>query len=112
MLFQLSYKRFLEEIRFERIGQDSKNNIELEDLGDKFAYYLIPLERQQSFVFVVLKSELTAVQKIMLNPISKPSKRVIDSTLTKSVNEVTLKIDETDDKKKLVDYLKRKYNPT
>lgn len=94
MIFQLSYERFLEEIRFEKIDQDSKNKIELEDLGDMLAYYLIPLERRQSFVFVVSKKEMTSVQKVNLNPISKPSRRILESTELKNISETLNRIEE------------------
>ncbi len=94
MIFLVSYERFLEEIRIENIDDKSKNKLELEDLGDMFAYYLIPFERKQSFVFVVSKKELTAVQKINLDPISKPSKRIIEDTQLKNISETLTRIEE------------------
>ncbi len=83
MLFQVSYKRFLEEIRFEKIGSENKDTLEVEDLGSMFAFYLESIDRPKEFVFVVSKQEISAVQKAQLFPISKPSLRIKDSDLKK-----------------------------
>ena len=76
MIFQVSYERFLEEIRFEKIGQDAKDQLEVEDLGNMLVYYLVCFERKKTFIFVVEKSEMTEVMKYELNSKSKPSRRI------------------------------------
>ena len=78
MMFQVSYERFLEEIRFEKIGQGAKDQIEVEDLGTMLAYYLVCFERRKTFVFVVEKTQITDVMKYELNSKSKPSRRIIE----------------------------------
>ena len=95
MLFQISYERFLEEIRIESIDDKSKNKLEREDLGDRLAYYLVPFERKQIFVFVVSKKEITAVQRFNLNPLSRPSKRIVDETQLKAISETLKNIEES-----------------
>ncbi len=109
MLFQVSYERFLEEIGNEKIKKGDKNQLEIEDLGTMFAYYLNSLDRFQTYVFVALKKELTPTQSFFLNSISKPSKRIIDTNFKKSINET---INKLDDRQNLIDSLKRKFNPT
>ncbi|MAF50784.1 MAG: hypothetical protein CMH64_01705 [Nanoarchaeota archaeon] len=79
MMFQVSYERFLEEVRIENIHEGSKDKLELEDLGNMFVYYLVCFDRRKVFVFVIEKSQISAVQKIQLNPISKPARRIIDN---------------------------------
>ena len=76
MIFQVSYERFLEEIRFEKIGQGAKDQLEVEDLGNMLVYYLVCFERKKTFIFVVEKSEMTEVMKYELNSKSKPSRRI------------------------------------
>ena len=94
MLFQVSYKRFLEEIRNEKINEGDRNQLEVEDLGSMFAYYLNSLDRPQTYVFVVEKDEMTDVQKITLNPISKPSRRIIEESQLKNISETLKRIEE------------------
>ncbi len=108
MMFQVSYKRFLEEIRIENITPEGKDKLEVEDLDDMFAYYLVSIDRNKTFVFVASKTELSPTQKMYLDSISRSSKRVIDIALKKSVNEVILKVDE---RKDFIESLKRKFNP-
>ena len=93
MMFLVSYERFLEEIRIENIDDKSKNKLELEELGDRFAYYLIPFERKQTFVFVVGKKEITPVQKFNLNPLSRLSRRIIEDTQLKNISETLTRIE-------------------
>jgi len=78
-IFQVSYERFLEEIRHEKMQQGDKNQLECEDLGTLVAYYLYSLDRPIIYVFVVKKSEMTDVQKAQLIPLSKQSRRIRDS---------------------------------
>ena len=80
MLFQVSYERFLEEIRIEKLTNTDRDSLEREDLGNAFAYYLTSMDRPKSYVFVVLKSELTEVQKINLNALSRDVDRRITET--------------------------------
>ena len=94
MIFQVSYERFLEEIRFEKIGQGAKDQLEVEDLGSMFAYYLICFQRNKTFVFIVEKSEITEVIKFELNSKSKPSRRIIEDTQLKSISESLKRIEE------------------
>ena len=94
MLFQVSYKRFIEEIRFEKITDQDKNQLEVEDLGRSLAYYLSSLDRNKEFVWVVRKRELTPVQKAFLNPISRPSKRIRDSMQLKNIKEALERIEQ------------------
>lgn len=81
MLFQVSYERFLEEVRFEKIGQGAKDQLEVEDFGDMLIYYLVCFERNKTFIFVVNKNEIDEVMKFQLNSISKPSRRIIDKQM-------------------------------
>ena len=76
MIFQVSYERFLEEIRFEKIGQGAKDQLEVEDLGNMLVYYLVCFERKKTFIFVVEKSEMNETMKYELNHKSKPSRRI------------------------------------
>lgn len=85
MLFQVSYKRFLEEIRFEKITDQDKNSLEIEDLGNTFAFYLGSLDRNKEFVYVVRKDEFTDIQKTELLPISGQSVRIRDTTQLKII---------------------------
>ncbi len=94
MLFQVSYERFLEEIRAEKITEQDKNKLEIEEMEDVLAYYLSSLDRNKSFVFVVGKDEITDVQKFQLNPISKPSKRITDSDELKNISKKLTQIEE------------------
>ncbi len=95
MLFQVSYKRFLEEIRFEKIGSENKDTLEVEDLGTMFAFYLESIDRPKEFVFVVSKQEISAVQKAQLFPISKPSVRIRETLELKKINETLEKIEQS-----------------
>ena len=94
MLFQVDYKRFLEEVNNEKIKPDDKNQLELEDLGTMWAYYLNSLDRPQTYVFVVGKDEITDVQKINLNSMSKSSKRIIEDIELKNISETLKRIEE------------------
>ncbi len=93
MLFQVSYERFIKEIRIEKITEGDRNVLEVEDLGTMLAYYLNSLDRSQTYVFVVGKKEMTEVQKINLNPISKPSRRITDDTQLKNISETLQRIE-------------------
>ncbi len=95
MLFQVSYKRFLEEIRFEKIGSENKDTLEVEDLGTMFAFYLESIDRPKEFVFVVSKQEISDVQKAQLFPISKPSVRIRETLELKKINETLEKIEQS-----------------
>ena len=94
MLFQVSYERFKKEIEIEKITEGDRNQLEIEDLGTMFAYYLNSLDRSQTYVFVVEKDEMTDIQKINLNPISRPSRRIIEDTQLKNISETLQRIEE------------------
>lgn len=94
MLFQVTYDRFQEEIRNEKMQPGDKNQLELEDLGTVFAYYLTSLDRKIAFVFVVGKKEITDVQRIQLNPISKPSRRIRDSVQLTTISDSLERIEQ------------------
>lgn len=81
MLFQVSYDRFLEELRFEKIDETSKDKLEREESDTVFTFYLSSFDRKKHFVYVVTKKEFTDVQKAQLIPLSKPSVRIQDSNL-------------------------------
>ena len=95
LMFQVSYERFLDEIRNEKIQPGDKNQLELEDLGKILVYYLTSLDRKIAFVFVVEKSEITIQQKINLNGISKPSIRIRDSIELTTISKSLEKIEES-----------------
>ena len=80
LLFQVSYERFIEEIRVEKLTNKDRDSLEREDLGTAFAYYLSSLDRPKSYVFVVLKSQLTDVHKVNLDPLSRDVDRRITET--------------------------------
>ncbi len=94
MLFQVSYDRFLEEIRFEKIEETAKDKLEREEQGDNIIYYLTSFDRPKVFVLVVGKDELTDVQRLNLNRLSGPSKRIIDSTELIKINQTLEKIEQ------------------
>ncbi len=85
MLFQVSYERFLKEIGFEKITKEGKDKLEMEDLGDVFAFYLSSFDRPKEFVYVVNKKEFTGVQQLQLLPLSRPSVRIRDSNPLKII---------------------------
>ena len=94
MLFQISYERLMEEIRNEKIDPNSKDKLELEDLGNAFAYYLTSFDRPKAYVYVVLKSELTDVQKLQLSPLSKPiDRRITDNFKLKAIADTLNRIE-------------------
>ncbi len=94
MLFQVDYDRFLEEINNEKIKAGDKNQLELEDLGTMWAYYLNSLDRPQTYVFVIEKDKITDVQKINLNSMSKISKRIKDESQLVNISETLKRIEE------------------
>ena len=87
MLFQVDYDRFIEELNIEGITNESKDKLEVEDLGTMFAFYLNSIDRNKEFVFVVGKSEFTPVQQAQLAPISKKSVRIREDFELKKINE-------------------------
>jgi len=70
-----------------------KNQLELEDLGKLVAYYLYSLDRPITFVFVTKKNQLTDVQKLQLNPMSKQSKRIRDSVQLTTISNALERIE-------------------
>lgn len=102
MLFQVDYDRFLEEIKNEKIQPGDKNQLELEDLETMWAYYLNSLDRPQTYVFVVGKDEITDVQKINLNSMSKLSKRIKDESQLVNISETLKRIEENMNKTEVI----------
>ncbi len=94
MLFQLSYERFLEEIRNEKVQPGDKNQLECEDLGNLVAYYLFSLDRPIAFVFVIKKDDMTDVQKFELSPISKQSMLIRESVQLTTISDALEKIEQ------------------
>ncbi len=94
LLFTVSYERFLEEIRIEKIAESDRNKLEREDLGSQLAYYLTSLDRKIAFVYVVSKKDITDVQKIQLDPISKNSIRVRDNLELRNISAKLEKIEQ------------------
>lgn len=79
-MFLVNYGRFLEEIRNEKITEIGKDKLECEDMGNSLAYYLTSFDRPKTFVYVVEKTGLTAVQIAQLKPLSKLSVRIRDDS--------------------------------
>ena len=94
MLFQVDYDRFIREIAVEKIKPGDRNVLEIEDLGDNFAYYLNSLDRHQTYVLVVEKEELSHVQKSNLDSMSMPSRRITETTNLRIINETLKRIEE------------------
>jgi len=94
MLFQVSYGRFLEEIKYENVVPGGKSQLECEDLGSLVAYYLYSLDRPITFVFVIKKSEMTDVQKANLAPMSKQSRRIRDSIQLTAISDALNRIEQ------------------
>lgn len=92
--FQVQYDRFLEEIRNEKISEEGKDKLECDDLGDALAYYLTSIDRPKGYVYVVLKSEMTDVQKIQLAPISRLAKRLTDDSKLIQIAETLKRIEQ------------------
>ena len=93
-LHLVSYERFLEEIRHEKMEPGDINQLECEDLGNLVAYYLYSLTRPVAFVFVIKKSEMTPVQKIELSPMSKQSRRIRDSIQLTAISDALERIEQ------------------
>lgn len=95
MLFQVSYGRFIKEIGVEKLKAGDRDSLEVEDLGDGLAYYLTSLDRPKSYVFVVLKKELTNAQRITLEPLSRPvDRRITDDMKLRNISETLKRIEE------------------
>ena len=94
MLFQVKYDRFIREIGVEKIKPGDRNVLEIEDLGDNFAYYLNSLDRYQTYVLVIGKKELSPVQKSNLDAMSMPSRRITETTNLRIINETLKRIEE------------------
>ena len=94
MLFQVNYERFLEEIRIEKLTNKDRDSLEREDLGNALAYYLTSLDRPKAYVYVVLKDELTDVQRLQLSPLSKPiDRRITDNFKLKAIADTLNRIE-------------------
>lgn len=94
IIFQVTFERFMDEVRTENIDKDSKNKVELEDLGDMIVLYLVPFELRKVFMTVLEKSEISDVQQLQIQEISKPSKRFVDETKLKDISDSLLRLEE------------------
>ena len=94
ILFQISYERFIEEIGNEKITSEGKDKLECEDLGNALAYYLTSFDRPKTYVYVVLKSELTEVQKMTLGPLSKLSMRITETSRLIAIAQILERIEQ------------------
>lgn len=77
-MFEIDMERFKEEVRAEKIGPDTKNQVEMEDRGKEVAFYLTPLGINKTYMTIVKKSELSNVDKYIFGSITKKSRRVDD----------------------------------
>ena len=94
IIFQVTFERFMDEVRVEHISSETKNEVELEDLGDMIVLYFVPFELRKAFMTVVEKSELNKVQKLQIAEISKPSKRVVDDNKLKDISDSLIRLEE------------------
>lgn len=94
IIFQVTFERFMDEVREEKIVPEGRNKIEFEELKEVIALYLVPLELNKVFMAVIEKSELTDVQKLQINEISKPSKRFVDDSKPKDISASLLRLEE------------------
>jgi len=76
-LFEIDFKRFLDEIQEENIMPGGRNKIEIEDRGEVYHLYLTPIGINKTYVTVVTKDEYIKFQHINIGPISKSSIRRI-----------------------------------
>ena len=90
-LFEITFERFLDEIKREKISPDGHNTIEMEDVGNgMFAFYLTIVGIDKTYVTVVEKEKITDFHKMNLLPVSKPARRINETADIKTVSE-TLK---------------------
>ena len=83
-LFEITFERFLDEVKKEKLTSDGHNQLEMEDLGNMFAFYLTIVGIDKTYVTVV------DFHKMNLMPVSKPARRISETTDIKTVSE-TLK---------------------
>lgn len=98
MLFEVTFDRFMEEVRDENIGPDTRNFVEVEEIGEMFVFYLVKLELDKQFVTRVKKEELTDVQRVQIMSLSKPSIRVIEELGVINKIQQLIELQETKDK--------------
>jgi hypothetical protein len=85
-LFEVTFDRFLDEMKQAKLMPNGFNKIEAEDLGEMYAFYLTLVGISKTYVTVIEKDKITGVQKMNLSPYSKPSRRIIQT------NEIKLKL--------------------
>ena len=94
MLFQVSYERLIKEVGVEKIKAGDRDSLELEDLGNAWAYYLSSLDRPKDYVFVVLKKDLTKAQELTLGPLSRPvDRRITEGSQLRNISETLQRIE-------------------
>ena len=90
-LFEITFERFLDEVRREKLSPDGHNQLEMEDLGNNmYAFYLTIVGINKTYVTVVEKERITDFHKMNLMPVSKPARRINETADIKTVSE-TLK---------------------
>ena len=98
MLFEVTFDRFMEEVRDENISSDTRNFVEVEEIGEMFVFYLVKLELDKQFVTRVSKKELTDVQRVQIMSLSKPSIRVVEELGVINKIQQLIELQETKDK--------------
>lgn len=92
-LFEISYLRFLDEVRHAKLIPNGTNKIEEEDLGEMFAFYLTPVGIDKTYVTVIEKNKITDVQRSTLMAFAKPARRIKDNVLS-DISQTLLRMEE------------------
>jgi len=94
MLFEISFARFKDEIKQERLNPQSRNKIEVEDLGDTYAFYFTPVGINKSYTTVILKEDLSDVDRFYFAPIALPARRITDSAGLMNISDSLNRLEE------------------
>ena len=87
-LFEITYERFLDEVRNAKLTPGGQNKIEMEDLNNLYAFYLTEVGIDKTYVTIVEKEKITDFQKMNLIPLCKPARRVKESADLKNMSEI------------------------
>ena len=85
MLFEITYERFLEEMR---MTEGPRNPVEVEEFGDMLIFYLSVDKVNKTYATVIAKNQITDVQRS--NLMAKPVLRRINDTQTFNNIQTTL----------------------
>ena len=66
----------MHEVMREGVYAGGRNIIEVEDVGDEYILYLVPVGINKVYRTKIKKELMSDVDKFHLNPISRPSKRI------------------------------------